>query len=200
MRAEGNKVQWLRLIVGGAIGSGKSTVLRMMANLGAVVIEADRIGHRVLEPDGAAFAEVAARWPTVIEGGWINRKLLANIVFSDPEQLAELEAMTHPHIEEAVSRQAGAAGDCDVAVELPIGADLLGPGWTRIVVAVPEELRIRRAVARGEDCADVVRRSRSQLSDTEWKAWADHVVPNVGTVADLEVAVVRLWSDLHGET
>ena len=197
MRAEGNVGKPLRLIVGGGIGSGKSTVLRMLEKLGATVIEADRIGHRLLETDGAAYAEVAARWPDVVEHGLINRKLLANIVFSDPEQLAELEAMTHPYIREAILRQSRAAGSRVVAVELPVGSDLLGPGWIRLVVAAPEGVRIRRTLGRGAEAADVARRVEAQLSDAEWQAQADHVLLNTGTIADLEAAVTALWKQLH---
>ena len=197
MRAEGNTVEPLRLIVGGGIGSGKSTVLRMLEELGAVVIEADRIGHQVLEPDGAAYPEVAARWPSVVEDGRINRLLLANIVFSDTEQLAELERVTHPHIGEIILRRAEAARDRDVAVELPIGSDLLGSGWTRVVVAAPAKTRIRRTVDRGSKAADATRRTESQLSDAEWEAQADHVISNTGTIAELEAAVADLWQQLH---
>lgn len=197
MRAEGNVVEQLRLIVCGGIGSGKSTVLRMLENLGVRVIEADRIGHRVLEPDGAAYADVAARWPGVVEHGRINRKLLANIVFSDAEQLAALEAMTHPHIREEILRRAEAAAARDVAVELPLDWDLLGPGWIRVVVAVPEDVRMQRALGRGGDAADVARRMESQLSDAEWEARADRVVCNAGTIAELETAVSELWQKLH---
>jgi dephospho-CoA kinase len=187
------------LIVGGGIGSGKSTVLGLMKRLGAVVIEADRIGHQVLEPDGPAFAQVAARWPGVVGNGRINRRLLANIVFSDPEQLAELEAITHPYIGEIILRRAQEAGERTVAVELPVAAELLGPGWTRILVAAPEQVRIARAVARGEEVADAVRRTKSQMTDSEWAARADHILPNTGTVKELEAAVVTLWRRLHGE-
>lgn len=197
MRAEGNVAKPLRLIVGGGIGSGKSTVLRMLEELGACVIEADRIGHQILEPGGAVHAEVAARWPDVVEHGRINRKLLASIVFSDADQLAALEAMTHPHIGEAIRGRAEAAGDRDVAVELPIGSEMLGPEWTLVVVAVPEDVRMQRSLARGGDPADVARRMDSQLSDAEWETQADHIVSNVGTVAELEAAVLELWQQLH---
>ncbi len=197
MRAEGNVVKPLRLIVGGGIGSGKSTVLGILANQGLLVIEADRIGHQVLEPDGAAYADVAARWPDVVENGRINRKLLANIVFSDGEQLAALEAMTHPHIGSEIIRRTEAAGERDVAVELPLGSDLLGPRWVRVVVTVPESVRMQRAAARGADVADVARRMESQLSDAEWEAQADYVLPNTGDLTDLEGAVVALLGQLR---
>ena len=187
----------LRLIVGGGIGSGKSTVLRMLQKLGSLVIEADRIGHQVLEPDGAAYADVAARWPDVVEDGRINRRLLANIVFSDGEQLAALEALTHPHIGREILRRTQAAAERDVAVELPLGSDLLGPGWIRVVVTAPESLRMQRAAARGADMADTARRMESQLSDAEWEVRADYVLRNTGELADLEDAVVALWRQLR---
>ena len=116
MRPEGNSETPLRVIVSGGIGSGKTTVLRLLERLGAVVVEADRIGHEVLEPGGASYDAVATRWPSVVVEGRIERSLLAAIVFSDLEQLALLESLTHPAIRDEIAIRVAAAWDRDVAL------------------------------------------------------------------------------------
>ena len=83
-----------RVVLCGGIGSGKSTVGTLLAARGAFVIDADEVGHRVLEPGGRAFDPVAGRWPSVVVDNAIDRGALGRIVFDDAAQLAELEAIT----------------------------------------------------------------------------------------------------------
>jgi dephospho-CoA kinase len=185
--------------VSGGIGSGKSAAVASFATLGAVVIEADRIGHEILEPGGAAHARVAARWPQVVHGARIDRAKLAAIVFSDPEQLVELEAIAHPLIAEEIAARVAAAGDRDVVIELPLSSDLAGPGWTRVVVDAPETLRLERSVRRGMDTADVAGRMAAQPDREVWIAGADYVIDNEGTLDELEARVRELWIELTGQ-
>jgi dephospho-CoA kinase len=186
----------LRLIVSGGISSGKSTVVGLMARLGALVIEADRIGHDVLAPDGAAFGPVASRWPSVVRDGEIDRGLLAAIVFRDTEQLDELEAISHPLIRAEIARRVAAAPHRDIVLELPLASDLVGAGWTRIVVDAPDDLRMRRAVERGMAGDDVAGRMAAQPDRQRWATLADIVIDNSGTREDLEAEVHRVWATL----
>lgn len=182
-----------RWIVSGGIGSGKSTVLRILRELGAVVIEADRIGREILEPEGPAYATVVARWPQAVVDGRIDRGRLAAIVFTDTEQLAELEKITHPLIAAEIAARVAAAGDEDVVIELPITDDIAGPGWTRVVIDAADAQRLARSVDRGMDPSDVTRRMASQPEQRQWLERADIVVDNSGTIADLETHVAELW-------
>jgi len=197
MRLEGNDKRGFRLIVGGGIGSGKSTVLRMMEQRGVVVIEADRIGHEILEPDGAAFAAVAARWPEVVVVGRVDRPRLAAIVFADTEQLRALEAISHPLIAAEIGRRVEAAGGDDVALELPLNADVVGSGWLRLAVVAPRNQRLERAIDRGMDGADVSRRIDAQPDREAWIDAADFVIENSGSLLDLEAAVDRVVATLR---
>ena len=185
-----------RVIVSGGIGSGKTTVLHVLERLGAIVIEADRIGHEILRPGGPAFEPVASRWPQVVVDGHIDRTRLANIVFTDPDELLALEAISHPLIAAEIARRVVAAGDRDVVVEMPVAAELLGPGWTRIVVAAPADLRVERAVARGLDREDVAGSIAAQPTSRQWAETADYVITNIGTVGDLEDNATRVWQEL----
>ncbi len=194
MRPDDNERRPLRLIVTGGIGSGKSTVVEILAGLGALTIEADRIGHEVLARGGGAFGAVAARWPSVVVDGAIDRSRLASIVFTDGDQLAELESISHPLIAAEIADRVAAAGDRDVVLELPLAGDFAGPGWTRIYVDTSRETRLQRAVARGMSADDAARRIVVQPDRKTWLESADFVLDNNGTIADLEQEVHRVWS------
>lgn len=144
----------------------------------------------MLEPDGAAYAAVTQRWPSVVVDGRIDRSRLAAIVFVDTDQLAELEAMTHPAIIETI-RERVASDPGPVVVEAPVQL-LLGDGWHRIYVDADEELRVARAVGRGDEEADVRRRVAAQADRMEWLDWADEVIDNNGTLEALRNQVEEL--------
>jgi dephospho-CoA kinase len=186
----------LRVVIGGGIGSGKTTVARMMERLGATVILADEVGHRVLEPDGEAYQAVAAAWPQVVVSGMIDRRALAAIVFADREELRRLEAITHPAISERIRRLASGI-DGDLVLETPVPDVATGEGWVRVYVDVAPEVRLRRTIARGGDPDDVRRRMASQLERGEWLRWAERVIVNGGSLDDLEAQVDDLFHSLR---
>ena len=186
----------LRIVVVGGIGAGKSSVLERFGTLGAMVIETDRIGHDVLEPWGSAFEAVAQRWPQVVDSAEIDRAALAAIVFQDPDELAALEAISHPAIAREIARRCDEAGDRPVVVELPVEADLVGPGWTRVAVVAPRPVRLDRAVARGMSPEDAASRADRQPDDQTWAATADHVIENDATMDELVAKVDALWERL----
>lgn len=180
-----------RWILCGGLASGKSMVRRFLGDAGIETVDADRVGHAVLEPGGPASAEVAARWPSVVVDGAIDRQRLAAIVFDDVAELAELESITHPHIFDLIrTRVEGIDGS--VAVEVPVLSDALGPGWRRMVVDSRDEIRLRRAIARGMTETEARARMAAQPSRRQWLAAADLVIPNHGTEVELEEAVARL--------
>ncbi len=165
-------------------------VARLFAEHGFAIISADEVGHRVLEPGGAAHASVAARWPSVVVDGRIDRSLLAAIVFSDAAQLEELEEMTHAAIIETILDELEAV-EAPVVLEVPVLLPL-GDGWTKVFVDAAEELRIDRAVARGDDEGDARRRAAAQAERATWLEWADDVIRNEGSVEDLRAQVEAL--------
>ena len=196
MTRDGNAAP-LRVVVSGGISSGKSTVVGVLERLGAFVIEADRIGHEILEPGGAAYEEVVQRWPSVVVDGRVDRSRLAAIVFRDPEELVALEAISHPLIKAEITRRVAAAGGRDVVLELPLNSDLAGPGWVRMVIDAEAELRLDRAVDRGMDRDDAARRLALQPKRDDWISGADIVLDNSGTVAELEKQAAAAWHRLR---
>ena len=182
------------LILGG-IGSGKSTIARLFRSHGVEVIDADRIGHAVLEPDGEAFAEVAERWPAAVVEGRVDRRILGDIVFGNASELAALEAITHPHIRRRIGELLNTGGWC-VAVETPILGDILGGTFVKVVIDAPDDVRFRRLRSRGLTASQIRARMASQPSRREWLAVADHVIDNSGNLAEVALRVGGLISRL----
>jgi dephospho-CoA kinase len=180
-----------RWVLTGGLASGKSTVRRFLEAAGIVTIDSDAVGHAVLRSDGPAFAHVATRWPQVVEDGEIDRARLGRVVFNDPEELSELEAMTHPHIFGMIRARVEEI-DSPVVVEIPLAGHRLGTEWMRIVVDCRDEIRLRRAIGRGLAEIDAKTRLAAQPTRAEWLATADLVIPNHGSRSALESTVDRI--------
>lgn len=189
----------------GAIGSGKSAVARLLAQRGAVVIDADAVAKEVMGPGGPAFAAVVARFgPAVVgSGGAIDRRALADVVFSDSQARAELNAIVHPEVASVVAERAApaVAGGRVVVVEVPL---LVEAGWPAdVVVGVDcdDDTAVARLVSqRGMSEVDARRRLAAQATRAQRRARADIVVANDGSLDDLAAAVDRLWADLTTRT
>lgn len=190
----------------GGIGSGKSTVAALLAERGAVVIDADRLAREAVAVGTDGFRAVVDRFgPDVIAGdGGLDRKALAGVVFEDPEALADLNGIVHPLVRAAIAAQVAklAGTDAVVVLEIPL---LVESGRSYgaskvIVVDCPEEIAVRRlAEGRGMDEADARRRMAAQVSRAERLAAADVVIDNSGAVDDLGRQVDALWADLRRE-
>lgn len=175
-------------VLGGGIGAGKSRVLAEFARHGFVVVEADAVSREILTSEHPAGRAAIARWPETVVDGEIDRSALAKIVFTDATALADLEALTHPAIRQGINDRVAKALDADgvsgVVVEIPLLRVLAATPWRKIAVLAPESVRIERAVARGNDRADVVKRIANQEPDEAWAEWADVVIDNGGPWED----------------
>ena len=185
-----------RILVLGGIASGKSTVAKVFSGLGAAVVEADAIGRQILDPGGSAFEDVTERWPHTLRNGAIDRDALALSVFNDVAQLRELEAITHPIIREKILGCVAEIGSRPVVVELPLLIELLGIGWTRVVVDADEETRAYRRKMCGFDSRDTRARISAQPAREDWLAAADYVITNSGSIVELERAATALWEQI----
>lgn len=194
------------IVVGltGGLAAGKSTVGEMLAARGARVIDADAVGHDVL--DGPARSAVLAAFGddmTTPQGG-IDRRRLAALVFSDPRARSRLESITHPLIFEEIRRRIAELppGTQVAVVEAPLLVEALqaAPGAldldALVVVAGAEGIRLQRAMARGMDREEAARRIGAQADDAERLAAATHVVENDGDLDELEQRVEALWRAL----
>jgi len=185
-----------RWILSGGLASGKSQVRQMLAEAGLSTIDADQLGHSVLEPAGPAFADVAARWPQVVKRGRIDRAALASAVFEDAGELAALESMTHPHIFDTIrARVEGVEGP--VVVEIPVLNPRLNGEWRRMVVDSRDYVRLQRAMQRGMSEEDARSRMKLQPSRAEWLGSADLLIPNHGTEVELRRTVTKLLESAY---
>jgi len=192
----------VRVGLTGGIGSGKSSVARLLAAHGALIIDADAIAREVVEPGQPALAEIRDRFgERVIAEGRLDRAALAAIVFSDPEALQSLNAITHPRVQQRTEELIASHADAQVIVHdipLLVEGGVERYDWDLIVVVdAPDELRLERLVRRGMTREDAERRMAAQATREERLAAADVVIDNAGPLADLEPQVDRLWSQLR---
>jgi dephospho-CoA kinase len=193
------------LLVGltGGIGSGKSTVARLLERHGAVVIDADQLAREAVEKGGPGFERVVdAFGPSILTpAGDLDRSALAARIFSDPVQKATLEAIVHPEVarrfSESVDRYR--ATDRVVVYVTPLLVELgLAPAFDAvIVVTASPHLRVSRVASdRGLSPDEVRRRMAAQATDDQRAEVANVLIDNDGSLAELAPQVDRLWADL----
>lgn len=188
--------------IAGGIGSGKSTVARMLGELGCVVVDSDSLARAALK-DPAIISQLTNWWGDSIldEKGAINRSAVAKIVFNDATERRRLERLTHPWIEQR--RRAIFADAPADAPALVIDAPLLFEAGLDsecdavIFVDVPREIRrTRLAASRGWDDAELTRREDSQLPLDDKRQRADYVVTNRRAEDDLARQVSEALSKI----
>lgn len=194
------------LLVGltGGIGAGKSSVADLLAARGAIIIDADQVARAVVEPGQSALTKVVERFGEGIldADGRLSRGALAKVAFADDESRRDLEAITHPAINEEFSRRvAEAPSDAIVVLDVPLLAESeqarKRPYRTVIVVEAPREVRLDRLEARGVDRADAEARMAAQAGDEERRKIATHVIDNSSDHAALVRQVDEVWGDLQ---
>ncbi|WP_271219344.1 dephospho-CoA kinase [Streptosporangium carneum] len=192
----------LKVGLTGGIGSGKSEVSRRLSARGAVVIDADKIAREVVEPGTGGLARIVALFgPGVLrEDGSLDREGLGSIVFADSDKLASLNAVVHPLVGARVAElQSQADKDAIVVYDVPLLAENnLAPMYdVVIVVDAADETRLDRLVRlRGMAEGDARARLAAQASREDRLRIADVVVPNEGSLKELEARVDEVWAEL----
>lgn len=189
-------------LTGGA-GSGKSTVAKMLKELGAVVVDADEAAHAAYEPGSAGFDSVVAEFgPGYVHEGRIDRARLGDLVFNDPDARRRLNAIVHPLVREWMAARTGEAIDrgAEVVVQdvpLLFENGLEGLYSTVVLVYVPEELQLARLVeGRGLSPDRARAMIASQLPIEEKRKLAPHVIDNSGRRDATREQVERIWRTL----
>ena len=195
------------LVIGltGGIGSGKSTVSELLAAKGAVIVDADAITRELQQPGTPTFAAMVERFGDgiVAPDGTLDRAAVADLVFSDPDALADLNHIVHPAVgaEIAGRMRALAEGDDVVVLDVPLMVESprARPVAALIVVDVDPEVAVGRLVGqRGMREDDVRARMARQASREQRLARADRVIDNSGDIGDLARQVDEAWEWVGG--
>ena len=189
----------------GGIGSGKSTVSQFLAEMGAVIIDADKVGHEAFSPDAEGWCEVLAAFgeQVLTPTCEIDRKKLSEIVFNNPDALSRLNDIMHPRIMERVKARLAEYRQQSVEVAVIEAPLLIEAGWSALVDEVwvtiaPESTVLRRLKERSAMSEEeALSRIRSQLTSEERVKHADVVINTNCDLAELKSRVKELWQGLR---
>ena len=197
------------LLIGltGNIASGKSTVARLLSERGATIIDADVLARRVVEPGMPAFDEIVRRWGSqvVAPDGSLDRDALRRLVFSNHDQLEELNRIVHPEVVAYRDRLVGEArqrGDRLVVQDIPLLFERgIVDQFDRILlVDAPRPVRLERLMRERRlsetEAMDMI---TAQMPAELKRARADYIIENTGTVRELEERVSEVWHALERE-
>ena len=193
------------LLVGltGGIGSGKSTVARLLAGRGAVVIDADDLARQAVAPDTDGFERVVQAFGRDIltPDGDLDRRRLGEVVFDHVDRRRELEAIVHPEVArlfmEAVEPYRTTKDVVIYSIPLLVERGMVDAFDVIVVVVADEDRRVERVVRdRGLDRDEVRARIAAQVTDAERSRVADVLLDNDGELGELEAQVDRVWADL----
>lgn len=188
----------------GGIGAGKSTVAGMLAERGALVLDADLAARAVVEPGTDGLAEIVRTFGNEVlaRDGSLDRAALAAVVFSDESRRAELNAIVHPRVRAWMAERAGAAPAGSIVVQdIPL---LVEGGLTPlfeyvVVVDADDETRLKRLMEDREMTLEQARaRIAAQAPRAQRNAAADKVIDNSGDLGRLASEVAALWRELDG--
>jgi dephospho-CoA kinase len=197
------------LLIGltGNIGSGKSSVSRLLADHGATIVDADVLARRAVEVDTPAYEQIVERWGSAVlsPDGHLDRAALRRIVFADPQQLEELNRIVHPEVERLgaeLIEAARARGDRVVVCDVPLLFERhMTDRFDRIVlVDADRAIRLERLVRdRGLRETEAMEMIAAQMPADLKRARADFIIDNNGSLAQLERRVNDVWNALVEE-
>lgn len=191
--------------VTGGICAGKSTLVRVLHDLGATIIDADKLGHKAYERNTRCYTDMVAYFGDRIidENGDINRRELGSIVFSDPAQMERLQSFVWPEIRKLIEselRRLESEGQEVVVLEAAV---MIEAGWQDLVsclwvINVDREVALRRLMTRNNlNEEDARRRINAQLTNEERSVHANLVINNsAGSIDDLEQTVRAAYATL----
>ena len=185
----------------GGIGSGKSAVTDHLETLGITVVDADKVARVVVEPGTSGLAAIAEHFGAdilLVDGG-LDRAALRKIVFNNPDERKVLEGITHPRIRDEITRQLSEASSPYVVLSSPL---LLESGQNTfadyvVVVDVPEEVQLRRTMARDDNSEALVKQIMAAQLDRQTRlSRADTSITNDTSLTELYERVETLHEDL----
>jgi len=184
----------------GGIGSGKSTVGQIFAQLGAIVIDSDQLARDVIERGSIGFNEVVAKFSDeILKNGEIDRQILASLIFKDPAKRSELEQITHPLIRKAFAKMVSSASPDSIVInQIPLLVESNHDyKFDHIItVSASERIRSERLIKRGLTNDQIKQRLGAQATDQMREDIADSVIINEKNEQELTDQVEKIWEQL----
>ena len=184
----------------GGIGSGKSTVGQIFAQLGAIVIDSDQLSRDVIERGSIGFNEVVAKFgDEILKNGEIDRQILASLVFKDPIKRSELEQITHPLIRKAFAKVVSSASPDSIIInQIPLLVESNHDyKFDHIItISAPESIRTERLIKRGLTNEQIKQRLQAQATDQMRENIAASVIFNEKSEQELTDQVEKIWEQL----
>ena len=181
----------------GGIGSGKSTVGQIFAQLGAIVVDSDQLARDVLERGSIGFNEVVAKFgDEILKNGEIDRQLLGSIVFKDPTKRSELEQITHPLIRKAFAEVIARSTSNSIVInQIPLLVESNHDYKFDhvITVSASEDIRAQRLLKRGLTGVQIRERMQAQATDQMRESIADSVIVNEKSEQEVTDQVEKIW-------
>ena len=181
----------------GGIGSGKSTVGQIFAQLGAIVVDSDQLARDVLARGSIGFNEVVAKFgDEILKNGEIDRQLLGSIVFKDPTKRSELEQITHPLIRKAFAEVIARSTSNSIVInQIPLLVESNHDYKFDhvITVSASEDIRAQRLLKRGLTGVQIRERMQAQATDQMREGIADSVIVNEKSEQEITDQVEKIW-------
>lgn len=189
------------MIIGitGSFGSGKTTVSKMFAKLGADAIDADKVYHSLIKPGKSCYKKIVRHFGRGILGrsGYIDKQKLGKVVFKDNAKLKTLNSLTHPEVIKEIKKIIKAGKGKFIVIEAPL---LIESGFYKqvdkvILVANDREEQVKRVrEARGLAAREIFKRIRMQMPFKKKLAFADFIIDNSGSKLDTLNQVAEIWN------
>jgi len=188
----------------GGIGSGKTMVGEIFAELGALVVDSDQLAREVVERGSKGFDLIVTEFgDEILKNGDLDRAALASLIFQDPKKRAKLEEITHPLIRQSFAKIISSAGSDSIIInQIPLLVESKHDyKFDHIItISVPEEIRTERLLKRGLTLTQIDQRMKAQATDAQREVISDTVIVNNKSEQELITQVEKVWESLKNKS
>ena len=188
----------------GGIGSGKTMVGEIFAELGALVVDSDQLAREVVERGSKGFDLIVTEFgDEILKNGDLDRAALASLIFKDPKKRARLEEITHPLIRQSFAKIVSSAGSESIIInQIPLLVESKHDYKFDhvITISAPEKIRTERLLKRGLTLAQIDQRVKAQATDAQREVISDTVIVNDKSEQELLAQVEKVWESLKNKS
>ena len=188
----------------GGIGSGKTMVGEIFAELGALVVDSDQLAREVVERGSKGFDLIVTEFgDEILKNGDLDRAALASLIFKDPKKRTRLEEITHPLIRQSFAKIVSSAGSESIVInQIPLLVESKHDYKFDhvITISAPEKIRTERLLKRGLTLTQIEQRMKAQATDTQREVISDTVIVNDKSEQELLAQVEKVWESLNNKS